>query len=54
MFVNQIPTQGGNIANQVLDFNPKATDKQLKLVSHVALAFFAIFSASFATALNVS
>jgi Na+/proline symporter len=36
-----------------VDINPKATDAQLKLVSHMSLAGFAIFSASFATALNV-
>ncbi|CZR62170.1 uncharacterized protein PAC_12067 [Phialocephala subalpina] len=34
--------------------NPKATDKQLRLVSHLRLAGFAIFSSSFATALNSS
>ncbi|KUJ16990.1 uncharacterized protein LY89DRAFT_646074 [Mollisia scopiformis] len=34
--------------------NPKATDKQLRLVSHLSLAGFAIFSSSFATALNSS
>ncbi|RDW77597.1 hypothetical protein BP6252_05650 [Coleophoma cylindrospora] len=34
--------------------NPKASDSQLKLVSHMSLAGFAIFSASFATALNAS
>ncbi|KAL6406331.1 hypothetical protein AUP68_09121 [Ilyonectria robusta] len=34
--------------------NPKADDKRLKLVSHASLTFFAIFSASFATALNYS
>ena len=37
-----------------LDINTKATDKQLKLVSHLSLAGFAIFSSSFSTALNVS
>ncbi|KAK3620248.1 hypothetical protein LTR56_023521 [Elasticomyces elasticus] len=34
--------------------NPSADDSRLKLVSHLALCFFAIFSASFATALNYS
>ncbi|RSL58102.1 hypothetical protein CEP53_006264 [Fusarium sp. AF-6] len=34
--------------------NPKADDKRLRLVSHASLTFFAIFSASFATALNYS
>ncbi|KAF2489325.1 hypothetical protein BU16DRAFT_575685 [Lophium mytilinum] len=34
--------------------NPAADDKKLKLVSHLALTGFAIFSASFATALNAS
>lgn len=34
--------------------NPTADDKRLKLVSHISLTFFSIFSASFATALNYS
>ncbi|KAF1996584.1 hypothetical protein P154DRAFT_607945 [Amniculicola lignicola CBS 123094] len=34
--------------------NPAADDKGLKLVSRIALAFSAIFSASFSTALNAS
>ncbi|KAF2805510.1 uncharacterized protein BDZ99DRAFT_539943 [Mytilinidion resinicola] len=34
--------------------NPTASDKKLKMVSHGALTGFAIFSASFATALNAS
>lgn len=37
-----------------LDVNPQASDQNLRLVSHVALCFFAIFSASFATGLNYS
>jgi hypothetical protein len=37
-----------------LDINPTASDARLKLVSHIALSFFAIFSASFATALFYS
>lgn len=37
-----------------IDINPKATDQQLKMVSHASLTFFALFSSSFATALNVS
>ncbi|KAI1336356.1 hypothetical protein F5Y15DRAFT_427058 [Xylariaceae sp. FL0016] len=32
--------------------NPQADDKRLKLVSHISLTFFALFSSSFATALN--
>lgn len=34
--------------------NPGADDARLKLVSHASLTFFAVFSASFATALNCS
>ena len=34
--------------------NPKADDRRLKMVSHISLTFFSIFSASFATALNYS
>ncbi|KAF4619033.1 hypothetical protein G7Y89_g14814 [Cudoniella acicularis] len=34
--------------------NPKASDKQLRLISYIALAGFAIFSTFFATALNTS
>ncbi len=34
--------------------NPTADDRQLKVVAHSSLTFFAIFSASFATALNYS
>ncbi|KAF2116966.1 hypothetical protein BDV96DRAFT_597921 [Lophiotrema nucula] len=34
--------------------NPTADDKRLRLISHASLSFFAIFSASFATALNAS
>ncbi|KAF2763883.1 hypothetical protein EJ03DRAFT_283216 [Teratosphaeria nubilosa] len=34
--------------------NPQANDRELKLVSHMALCLFAIFSASFATGLNYS
>jgi hypothetical protein len=36
------------------DINPSASDARLKLVSHIALSFFALFSASFATALFYS
>ncbi|KAH9884263.1 hypothetical protein F4778DRAFT_787886 [Xylariomycetidae sp. FL2044] len=32
--------------------HPTADDKRLKLVSHISLTFFAVFSSSFATALN--
>jgi urea-proton symporter len=34
--------------------NPTASDSRLKLVSHISLAFFAIFSASFSTGLYYS
>jgi hypothetical protein len=36
------------------DINPTASDDRLKLVSHIALSFFALFSASFSTALFYS
>ncbi|KAI1869975.1 uncharacterized protein JN550_005565 [Neoarthrinium moseri] len=34
--------------------NPTASDKRLKLVSHISLTAFALFSSTFATALNYS
>lgn len=37
-----------------IDINPNASDKRLKLVSHISLTAFALFSSTFATALNYS
>ncbi|KAK5123208.1 hypothetical protein LTR85_003407 [Meristemomyces frigidus] len=34
--------------------NPNADDRKLRMVSHIALCFFAVFTASFATGLNAS
>src|ERR1700712_565770 len=41
-------------ADLVPDINPSATEQRLKMVSHISLTAFALFSSTFATALNYS